>query len=146
MEFEKRKKATLATMSSCSGRISILSTPTATTTTTTAVKKKARGGTWVFITHEPADPFSVQNLIFPLNPTTKSTSQENLVFRFEPLIIAVECKDVFSAQKLVSLAISCGFRESGITNVNKKSVIVAIRCSIRLEVPLGDTHKIMVSK
>lgn len=62
------------------------------------------------------------------------------------MIIAVECKDVFSAQKLVSLAISCGFRESGITNVNNKRIIVAIRCSIRLEVPLGDTHMIMVSK
>ncbi|CAI9292557.1 unnamed protein product [Lactuca saligna] len=179
MEFEKRKKATLATMSSpepdkspkgdidtpiipllktlnshpsyfttssCSGRISILSTPT---TTTTTVKKKAKGGNWVFITHEPADPNSVQNLIFPPNPTTdslQSDNPENLVFRFEPLIIAVECKDVLSAQKLVSLAISCGFRESGITNVNSKRVIVAIRCSIRLEVPLGDTHKIMVSK
>ncbi|KAL9992660.1 putative transferase [Helianthus debilis subsp. tardiflorus] len=176
MEFEKRKKATLATMtssepdkspkgdidtplipllqtlnshpsyfttSSCSGRISILSTPTA--ATTTAVKKKAKGGTWVFITHEPADPCSVQNLIFPPNPT-QNDIQEHLVFRFEPLIIAVECKDVLSAQKLVSLAISCGFRESGITNVSSKRVIVAIRCSIRLEVPLGETCKIMVSK
>ncbi|KAK9056395.1 hypothetical protein SSX86_027485 [Deinandra increscens subsp. villosa] len=179
MEFEKRKKATLATMSSsepdkspkgdidaplipllktinshpsyfttssCSGRISILSTPTAATTTAAVKKKKAKGGNWVFITHEPADPFSLQNLIFPIKNPTTTSSQEDLVFRFEPLIIAVECKDVLSAQKLVSLAISCGFRESGITNVNSKRVIVAIRCSIRLEVPLGDTHKIMVSK
>nr|XP_043622298.1 tRNA wybutosine-synthesizing protein 2/3/4 [Erigeron canadensis] len=177
MEFEKRKKASLATMtspepdrspkgdidapiipllntinshpsyfttSSCSGRISILSTPI--TTATTTVKKKAKGGTWVFITHDPADPKSVQNLIFPTGSTQSEKNQENLVFRFEPLIIAVECKDVLSAQKLVSLAISCGFRESGITNVNCKRVIVAIRCSIRLEVPLGCTGKIMVSK
>lgn len=67
------------------------------------------------------------------------------MFRYEPLIIAVECRDIVSAQSLVSLAISCGFRESGITSVNKKRVIVAIRCSIRLEVPLGDTHKLMVT-
>lgn len=66
------------------------------------------------------------------------------MFRFEPLIIAVECKDIEAAQFLVSLAISSGFRESGITSVNKR-VIIAIRCSIRLEVPLGDTEKIMVS-
>ncbi|KAI3680535.1 hypothetical protein L6452_35307 [Arctium lappa] len=184
MEFDKRKKATLATMSSpepdkspkgdvdapiipllktlnthpsyfttssCSGRISILSTPTTTAATaTTTTKKKAKGGNWVFITHELANPNSVQNLIFPLNPnsteSTQSCNQENLVFRFEPLIIAVECKDCFSAQKLVSLAISCGFRESGITSVSHKRIIVAIRCSIRLEVPLGDTGMIMVSK
>lgn len=66
------------------------------------------------------------------------------MFKFEPLIIAVECRDVDAAQFLVSLAISCGFRESGITNVSKR-VIIAIRCSIRLEVPLGDTQRIMVS-
>lgn len=66
------------------------------------------------------------------------------MFKFEPLIIAVECRDIGAAQSLVSLAISCGFRESGITSVSKR-VIIAIRCSIRLEVPLGDTEKIIVS-
>lgn len=66
------------------------------------------------------------------------------MFRFEPLIIAVESENVEAAQCLVSLAISCGFRESGITSVSKR-VIIAIRCSIRMEVPLGDTEKFMVS-
>lgn len=66
------------------------------------------------------------------------------MFRFEPLIIAVECENVEAAQSLVSLAISCGFRESGITSVSKRTII-AIRCSIRLEVPLGDMQKLMVS-
>lgn len=50
-----------------------------------------------------------------------------------------------SAQSLVSKAIACGFRESGITNSNKR-VIIAIRCSIRLEVPLGSNREIMVSR
>lgn len=50
-----------------------------------------------------------------------------------------------SAQLLVSMAISCGFRESGITSVSSKRVIVAIRCSIRLEVPLGCRREIRVS-
>lgn len=66
------------------------------------------------------------------------------MFRFEPLILAVECKDLSSAQSLVSVAIASGFRESGITSVSKR-VIIAIRCSIRLELPLGNTQKIMVS-
>lgn len=66
------------------------------------------------------------------------------MFRFEPLIIAVESENVTAAQSLVSLAIACGFRESGITSVSKRTII-AIRCSIRLEVPLGNTQKLMVS-
>lgn len=51
-----------------------------------------------------------------------------------------------SAQLLVSLAISCGFRESGITSVSGKRVMVAVRCSIRLEVPLGSNKELLVSK
>ncbi|XP_061345502.1 tRNA wybutosine-synthesizing protein 2/3/4 isoform X2 [Gastrolobium bilobum] len=127
------------TTSSCSGRISILSQPLSTNPN---LKKKARGGSWLFVSHELADPDSVLSLLFPSESTLFPVSE--LVFRFEPLIIAVECKDLSSAQSLVSLAISCGFRESGITNANKR-VIIAIRCSIRLEVPLGDTSKVMVT-
>ncbi|XP_059624191.1 tRNA wybutosine-synthesizing protein 2/3/4 [Cornus florida] len=136
------------TTSSCSGRISILSQPTAAAAAAaaaTTTKKKAKGGTWLYITHDPTDPESVLNLLFPTNPTQPPLIHlSDLVFRFEPLIIAVECKDVSSAQFLVSLAISSGFRESGITSVNKR-VILAIRCSIRLEVPLGDNERLMVS-
>ena len=51
-----------------------------------------------------------------------------------------------SAQFLVSLAISSGFRESGITSVSSKRVIIAIRCSIRMEVPLGSRREILVSR
>ncbi|KAL0845606.1 hypothetical protein Bca101_018852 [Brassica carinata] len=135
------------TTSSCSGRISILSQPKP-QSTNPSTKKKARGGSWLYITHDPADPESVLHLLFPPEPTQiidHPTSE--LVFRFEPLIIAVECKDVCSAQFLVATAISAGFRESGITCCGEgKRVIIAIRCSIRMEVPLGDTEKVMVSR
>lgn len=174
MEFEKRKAATMAAMasteadkspkgsldtpiipllrtlnlqplyfttSSCSGRISIFCHPSASNSLTSNSKRKAKGGSWLFITHELADPDSIVALLFH---TAHSAKQSDLVFRFEPLIIAVECKDLSSAQSLVSVAISCGFRESGITSVHKR-VIIAIRCSIRLEVPLGDSNRLAVS-
>ncbi|XP_057415045.1 tRNA wybutosine-synthesizing protein 2/3/4 [Lotus japonicus] len=175
MEFEKRKASSLAslystetdkspkgtldtpiiplintlnqnpsffTTSSCSGRISILSQPLL-SPLSPSPKKKARGGSWLLVSHEPADPDAVAALLFP-TPTLSESTQSELVFRFEPLIIAVECRDLASAHSLVSLAISSGFRESGITNANKR-VIIAIRCSIRMEVPLGDTHNLMVT-
>ncbi|KAG5405109.1 hypothetical protein IGI04_011228 [Brassica rapa subsp. trilocularis] len=134
------------TTSSCSGRISILSQPKPLSTTNPSSKKKARGGSWLYITHDPADPESVLHLLF--SPPSEPLDQPSeLVFRFEPLIIAVECKDVRSAQFLVATAISAGFRESGITCCGEgKRVIIAIRCSIRMEVPLGDTGKVMVSR
>ncbi|CAI0468320.1 unnamed protein product [Linum tenue] len=133
------------TTSSCSGRISILSQPKPSAATT--AKKKAGGGSWLFITHESADQATVISLLFPPEPMPNPPpSPYELVLRFEPLIIAVECKDVDSAQFLVSLAISCGFRESGITSASKKRVIVGIRCSIRMEVPLGDSDNVLVSR
>ncbi|KAL2339187.1 hypothetical protein Fmac_013633 [Flemingia macrophylla] len=178
MEFEKRKAATLAslsstesdkspkgsldtpiiplintlnqnpsyfTTSSCSGRISILSQPllSQSTNPNPNPKKKARGGSWLFVSHDLADPDSVLSLLFPSHSTHSELVSE-LVFRFEPLIVALECRDLHAAHSLVSLAISCGFRESGITSAGKR-VIIAIRCSIRMEVPLGDTSNIMVT-
>ncbi|XP_058753871.1 tRNA wybutosine-synthesizing protein 2/3/4 isoform X1 [Vicia villosa] len=133
------------TTSSCSGRISILSQPIS-PIPSPQTKKKAKGGTWLFVSHHPAEPDSVVSLLFPSESTHSPDSSpiSELVFRFEPLIIAIECRDLSSAHSLVSLAISSGFRESGITNANKR-VIIAIRCSIRMEVPLGDTDKIMVT-
>lgn len=38
---------------------------------------------------------------------------DELVFRFEPMIVAVECRDVAAAAALVAAAIGAGFRESG---------------------------------
>lgn len=67
------------------------------------------------------------------------------MFRFEPLIVAVECRSVGDAHKLVSIASACGFRESGISSVGRR-VIVGIRCSIRLEVPLGGSNGLLVSE
>ncbi|XP_047941787.1 tRNA wybutosine-synthesizing protein 2/3/4 isoform X1 [Salvia hispanica] len=175
MEYEKRKSAALAAMnseapdkspkgtidapiiplltsinshpsyfttSSCSGRISILSQPIL---SPSAPKKKARGGSWLLLSHEPVHPSSVSALLFPPQPPLPDAIEDqSIVFRFEPLIIAVECVNVEAAQSLVSLAIACGFRESGITSVSKRTII-AIRCSIRMEVPLGSTHKLMVT-
>ncbi|XP_030469651.1 tRNA wybutosine-synthesizing protein 2/3/4 [Syzygium oleosum] len=176
MEFERRKATTLAslgrsdadrspkgsldapivpllatinrhpsyyTTSSCSGRISILSQPPPAAAAAAAKNKKARGGTWLYISHDPADPDSVLSSLFPAEPGRAGSSE--LVFRFEPLIVAVECRDLSSAQLLVSTAIACGFRESGITSASTR-VIVAVRCSIRMEVPLGDAREIVVPR
>nr|POF15837.1 trna wybutosine-synthesizing protein 2/3/4 [Quercus suber] len=95
---------------------------------------------WLLALRPPRPGDSVISLLFPDSPTHFEPEPESkLVLRFEPLIVAVECKDLASAQSLVSTARSAGFRESDITNANNKRVIVAIRCSIRLEVPLGTT-------
>jgi tRNA wybutosine-synthesizing protein 3 len=38
-----------------------------------------------------------------------------LVFRYEPFILALECRTPAAAQLLVACAVSAGFRESGLS-------------------------------
>ena len=88
----------------------------------------------------------VISLLFPDSPTRfEPESESEIVLRFEPLIVPVECKDLASTQLLVSTAGLAKFKEFGITNANNKRVIVVICCSIQLEVLLGTTEFVMVS-
>ncbi|WCJ20165.1 tRNA wybutosine-synthesizing protein 2/3/4 [Euphorbia peplus] len=130
------------TTSSCSGRISIIAHPKpAQFTPNSSTKLKAPDCPWTFVSDDPVDPEMILTLLFPCPGPSY-----DLVFRFEPLSIVVECIDVEAAQLLVSMAISSGFKESGITSANTKKVIVGIRCPIRMEVPLGESHKLLVSQ
>jgi tRNA wybutosine-synthesizing protein 3 len=106
--------ADLFTTSSCSGRISVLAQPTPKPhTSSPKPKKKARGGGWVYISHDPADPDAVVELLFSGAGGGEKGAGDELVFRFEPMIVAVECRDVSAAASLVAAAIHAGFRESG---------------------------------
>ena len=60
-------------------------------------------------------------------------TKAQLIFRFEPFILAAECRDMATAQELVAVARQAGFRESGVT-ATKARTIAGIRCSLRLEV------------
>ncbi|KAK3127155.1 hypothetical protein QOZ80_7AG0569120 [Eleusine coracana subsp. coracana] len=130
----------LFTTSSCSGRVSILAQPQE--GQGPKQKKKARGGGWVYVSHDPADPDAVVELLF--GGSGSGGAGDELVFRFEPMIVAVECRDAAAAVALVAAAVGAGFRESGITSLQKRAM-VAIRCSIRMEVPLGQTGELVVS-
>ncbi|KAK9907001.1 hypothetical protein M0R45_002533 [Rubus argutus] len=150
MEFEKRKAATLASLRSeetdKSPKVPApVESPSSPNPRAKESKKKPQAAPALHHSRPGRSRLRPRpHLPPPIQPHLRD-DQNDLVFRFEPLIIAVECKDVASAQSLVSKAIACGFRESGITNSNKR-VIIAIRCSIRLEVPLGSNREIMVSR
>uniref|UniRef100_A0A0D9WZF5 tRNA wybutosine-synthesizing protein 2/3/4 n=1 Tax=Leersia perrieri TaxID=77586 RepID=A0A0D9WZF5_9ORYZ len=136
----------LFTTSSCSGRISVLAQPPPPQAELggAKTKKKARGGGWVYVSHDPADPEALVELLFGGKEGGGGGGGDELVFRFEPMIVAVECRDAAAAAALVAAAVSAGFRESGITSLQKR-VMVALRCSIRMEVPLGQTEELVVS-
>ncbi|EFJ20280.1 hypothetical protein SELMODRAFT_418563 [Selaginella moellendorffii] len=138
------------TTSSCSGRITLFSEPCAQSGEELAAengsgdgtRKKKKGGDWLFVSHELVTP---QEIVSATHKFVSNAQHELLVFRFEPFILALDCASVAAAQDLVACAIASGFRESGITSIRKR-IIVAIRCSIRLEVPVAEKGKLLVSE
>ena len=122
----------MVTTSLCLGRVSVF---------LEGVKQKAQigakgnDGRWLFVTHDPADlphwPRKV-DFVFESLPALDD-HMRMILYKFEPLILHVKCRDVSAASRLYAVAMRCGFRESGIGSNN----LVAIRILIRLDVPIG---------
>lgn len=63
-----------------------------------------------------------------------------LIFKHEPFIMHVVCRDLDAAKELLQWGIASGFRESGVVLGNKK-IMCAIRTTANsLEIPLGRLH------
>ncbi|KAK9861886.1 hypothetical protein WJX84_010417 [Apatococcus fuscideae] len=122
------------TTSSCSGRISVFAEPDA---QTRAAGKK--GGAWAYATHGLA---ALQDIQESIAPHVQNGSQ--LIFRCEAFILHANVRNTAIAQKLLGCARATGFRESGMT-MGRSGIVVAVRCSIRLEVPVAEDGRMLVA-
>lgn len=130
----------MVTTSSCSGRVSVfLEGMKNIDQGEIKIGAKGNDGRWIFVTHDPKDLpdwFSSVGLKYITDRNSYESINVNtryILFKFEPLILHVKCRNLEVANKLYSAAMSCGFRESGIGTNN----IVGIRISIKLDVPIG---------
>lgn len=67
------------------------------------------------------------------------------MFKFEPFVLHVQCKDLVAGQQMLKVALISGFKNSGIVIGRKANVIVAVRSTQSLEVPLVHKGELMVS-
>lgn len=112
------------TTSSCSGRIVLYREHK-------GKEKDSSKNPWILISHDPISYNQLQESI-----SLVSSEEASVVyFKFEPMIMHIEARDVDQAQKLLSVAVQSGFRNSGIS-IGKNRIIVAIRCTLKLDVPL----------
>lgn len=135
----------MVTTSLCLGRVSVF---------LEGIKDKvqigAKGneGRWLFVTHHPEELVNwYKSIDFSFKPAAGQGAYTRYVlFKFEPLILHVKCRDIKAASSLYSTAMNCGFRESGIGSNN----IVGIRTLIKLDIPIGyldgETFVSMVSQ
>lgn len=137
-----------ATLSSCSGRISLFDPNTEATSSsqsqnnddTTQSTEELAGktgkgfGAWLISEHGQITP---SQLISALEEQAKSNSCHPLTFKHEPLLLHVAASNLSRARQLLKMALDLGFRESG-TVITPKRITVAIRShSLTLTVPIA---------
>lgn len=134
----------MVTTSSCSGRLSVFIEGSKVRNGLQKSGGKGEGGRWLFVTHESTEVDGWLGKIdanaFKLVPEgftdaieSSGPSQRLVLYKYEPFILHVKCRDFAVASKLYNTAMSCGFRESGIGSNN----LVALRINIKLDVPIG---------
>ncbi|KAL6945459.1 hypothetical protein ACO0QE_002915 [Hanseniaspora vineae] len=108
---------------------------------------KGDGGEWLYITHNVDEVTGWLQKVQTSERAIRFLSQDNkvetenidmttkrlILYKFEPLILHIKCRNFETASRLYNVAMGCGFRESGIgSNFN-----VALRINIKLDVPIG---------
>jgi tRNA wybutosine-synthesizing protein 3 len=69
-----------------------------------------KGGKWLLSAHAPVtfDEFKAHVLVDP------SVLHGIVIFKHEPFIMHVQCRDEEAAKALLQCGLACGFRESGV--------------------------------
>lgn len=140
----------MVTTSSCSGRVSVfLEGVKQSETVNRSIGAKGHEGKWLFVTHDPSELsewYKPLKFEYTSSGFQTGASTRYILFKFEPLILHVKCRNTQMANRVYQAAMACGFRESGIGTND----IVGIRISIKLNIPIGylddQTLKIMVTE
>ncbi|ODV89903.1 hypothetical protein CANCADRAFT_17644, partial [Tortispora caseinolytica NRRL Y-17796] len=115
------------TTSSCSGRVTVFG----------GLKHT---GTWKYVCHDKSellDGFSLYKEVFGDEELTNVPIEPTVWFKFEPVILHVQCNGAEWSRTLLIKALDAGMRESGI---GPNQMAVAIRTgSLRMEAPIGGT-------
>ncbi|KAL2085291.1 hypothetical protein ACEWY4_018611 [Coilia grayii] len=120
------------TTSSCSGRIIVIDG----LSETSEIQKQ--NCSWLFVTHQKCNEEDVISGLQKARGTA--------VFKFEPFVLHVQCKDIESARLLLSVAVHAGFRNSGVSIGKRGKIILAVRSTHGLEVPLSHMGEVLVNE
>ncbi|CAJ1087359.1 tRNA wybutosine-synthesizing protein 3 homolog [Xyrichtys novacula] len=118
------------TTSSCSGRLTLIDG----VTDSCGVQKQ--NCVWLFVSHQKCKP---EDLMCGL-----ARSRADAVLKFEPFVLHVQCRQLKDAQLLHSVAVNSGFRNSGLTVSKTGKILMAVRSTHGMEVPLTNNGILMV--
>jgi tRNA wybutosine-synthesizing protein 3 len=118
------------TTSSCSGRILLLKN-----------EEKKQPGLFLKVWHSC---IKTKDLEKALNKIIKIPEQ-TIYFKQEPAILHIAARDISSAQNLINIAKSSGWKKCGII-ASKSRYVVELANTEKLEFPIADRGKLLVSK
>ncbi|KAL3666577.1 hypothetical protein V7S43_008204 [Phytophthora oleae] len=134
------------TSSSCSGRIAVFCGEAAVGNGKEGGSDLiTKGGKWLIAEH---GTITYDQLVTALrSPDSNSSTSNMIIFKHEPFIMHVVCRDLDAAKELLQWGIASGFRESGVVLGNRK-IMCAIRTTANgLEIPLGrSTDHLLVNE
>lgn len=111
-------------LSSCSGRIIVF----------VGGDNLKKGCQWILVKH---DKVTEEDEVWQ-KVAHESHQDGILTLKFEPFILHCQCRHLEAAKKLLQLANEAGFRNSGFTFGKSGKVVLAIRSTHGLQVPLSD--------
>ena len=125
------------TTSSCSGRISLFVAADDVVESDeiwdeVGAMPQTKGVHWLLVEHGPVQ---LDNVRTALNTVKNQSSLCYL--RCEGFILHIHCKDIDAAKELHALALSSGFRESGITIGNKRVMLAIRTTAYTTELPIS---------
>ena len=122
------------TTSSCSGRVSLFAT-------VSEQSRGYRGGHWLLVKHATV---SVDELVEALAAPAAEPA-ELVLFKHEPAILHLQCRDLEAAKRLLQVALGAGFRESGLVLSQSEKVMLAVRTtSNSLELPVAAAGELVL--
>ena len=121
------KHCDMFTLSSCSGRIVILRE------SQSSDKIRKAGCEWITVSHTDLDPSKGFDAFI-----SRTRDPGCVVLKFEPFVLHVQCRSMIVAKQVHTAASEAGFRNSGLSVGKSGKIVVAVRSTHGLEVPLTD--------
>ena len=118
------------TTSSCSGRISLYYED----------RVNCKGVNWLLVKHSIVGFDEVSNVLTSNASMSKGEDSNLMYLKCEGLILHICCRDIDAGSRLLQIALSCGFRESGLVIGQKRTMLAIRTTSFSLETPLGDRN------
>ena len=107
-------------------------------------KAEKRGTKWILVSHEPVDADKIWNAIKKEEETGEAG---RIDFKFEPFILHLQCRTIELAKKAHTVSLESGFRNTGLTVGKAGKLVLAVRSTHGLELPLSDgCGQILVSE